>query len=130
VRRTGIVMMKGKRVLKGALVPAAAALAGSLVLTVQIAGQQSPPAGEQLYRGYCAVCHGEKGDGRGIAAPSFGGKIADFTYPEFWKSMDDKKITTVILKGKGRMPAQPVSPVEAGAIVEYMKSAFRGGQGS
>ena len=71
------------------------------------------PAGEQLYRGYCAVCHGEKGDGRGIAAPSFGGKIADFTNPEYWKKTDDKKIVTVILKGQGRMPAQSVSPEEA-----------------
>jgi mono/diheme cytochrome c family protein len=36
----------------------------------------------------------------------------------------------VILKGQGRMPAQSVSPEEARAIVEYMKSAFKGAYGS
>ena len=108
----------------------AAALLGMLLLAVQSIGQQAPPAGEQLYRGYCAVCHGEKGDGRGIAAPSFGGKIADFTNPDYWKKTDDRKIVNVILKGQNRMPAQPVSPEEARAIVEYMKSTFRTTYGS
>ena len=65
-----------------------------------------------------------------MAAPSFGGKIADFTNPEYWKKTDDKKITAVILKGQGRMPAQSVSPEEAKAIVEYMKSTFKGTYGS
>ena len=115
---------------KAAWIAVAAALLGSLILTAQGVGQQETPAGEKLYRGYCAVCHGEKGDGRGMAAPSFGGKIADFTNPEYWKKTDDKKITTVILKGQGRMPAQSVSPEEAKAIVEYMKSAFKGTYGS
>ena len=115
---------------KSAWMAVAAALLVSLIFTAQGVGQQGTPAGEQLYRGYCAVCHGEKGDGRGIAAPSFGGKIADFTNPEYWKKADDKKIVAVILKGQGRMPAQSVSPEEARAIVEYMKSAFKGAYGS
>jgi mono/diheme cytochrome c family protein len=118
-------MQKHKGIFKGALIPVVAALLGSLILTAQGIGQQGTPAGEQLYRGYCAVCHGEKGDGRGIAAASFGGKIADFTNPEYWKKTDDKKITTVILKGQGRMPAQAVSPEEAKSIVEYMKATFK-----
>jgi len=36
----------------------------------------------------------------------------------------------VILKGQGRMPAQSVSPDEARAIVEYMKTTFKGKYGS
>jgi len=108
----------------------AAALLASPILTAQGVAQQGTPAGEPLYRAYCAVCHGEKGDGKGIAAPSFGGKIADFTNPDYWKKTDDRKIANVILKGQGRMPAQSVSPEEAKAIVEYMKSAFKGKYGS
>jgi mono/diheme cytochrome c family protein len=123
-------MKKYKGVFMGALIPAMATLFGSLLLTAHVIGQQTAPAGEPLYRGYCAVCHGEKGDGKGIAAPSFGGKIADFTNPEFWKKTDDRKIVNVILKGQGRMPAQAVSSDEAKAIVEYMKSAFKGRYGS
>jgi mono/diheme cytochrome c family protein len=123
-------MKKCKGIIKGALIPVMAALLGSLILTVQGIGQQGTPAGEQLYRGYCAVCHGEKGNGRGIAEPSIGGNIANFTNPDFWKETDDRKIVNVILKGQGRMPAQSVSPEEAKAIVEYLKSAFKGKYGS
>jgi mono/diheme cytochrome c family protein len=122
-------MKKYKGIFMGVSIPVMAFL-GALILTAQVIGQQAAPAGEQLYRGYCAVCHGEKGDGKGMAAPSFGGKIADFTNPEFWNKTDDRKIVTVILKGQGRMPAQAVSPDEAKAIVEYMKSAFKGRYGS
>jgi mono/diheme cytochrome c family protein len=123
-------MKKYKGIFMAALIPVVAAFLGSLILTAQGISQQGTPAGEQLYRGYCAVCHGEKGDGKGMAAPSFGGKIADFTNAEFWNKHDDKKIVDVILKGQGRMPAQSVSPDEAKAIVEYMKSAFKGRYGS
>jgi mono/diheme cytochrome c family protein len=123
-------MKKYKGIFMAALIPVAAAFLGSLILTAQGIGQQGPPAGEQLYRGYCAVCHGEKGDGRGIAAPSFGGKIADFTNPDYWKKTDDRKMVSVILKGQGRMPAQAVSPEEAKSIIEYMKSTFRDKYGS
>ena len=117
------------RVVRIAMVPAAA-LFGLVLLAAQSLSQQDPPAGEKLYRNYCAVCHGEKGDGKGIAAPSFGGKIADFTNPDYWKKTDDRKIVNVILKGQGRMPAQPVSPEEARAIVDHMKSTFRTTYGS
>jgi len=123
-------MMKCKVIFMGALIPVMATFLGSLVLTAQGISQQGTPAGEQLYRGYCAVCHGEKGDGRGIAAPSFGGKIADFTNPDYWKKTDDRKMVSVILKGQGRMPAQAVSPEEAKSIIEYMKSTFRDKYGS
>ena len=122
--------MKTNRSVVRIVVFPAAALLGLFILTVQSVGQQAPPAGEKLYRNYCAVCHGEKGDGKGIAAPSFGGKIADFTNPDYWKKTDDKKIVNVILKGQGRMPAQLVSPEEARAIVDYMKSSFRTTYGS
>jgi mono/diheme cytochrome c family protein len=122
--------MKTNRSVVRFVVFPAAALLGLFIPAVQSIGQQAPAAGEKLYRNYCAVCHGEKGDGRGIAAPSFGGKIADFTNPDYWKKTDDRKIANVILKGQGRMPAQPVSPEEARAIVEYMQSAFRTTYGS
>jgi mono/diheme cytochrome c family protein len=112
-------------VVRIAMVPAAA-LFGLVLLAVQSVGQPAPAAGEKLYRNYCAVCHGEKGDGKGIAAPSFGGKIADFMNPDYWKKTNDNKIVNVILKGQGRMPAQPVSPEEARSIVDYMNSAFKG----
>lgn len=119
-------MTAARGILRLPPVPALLGLLGLSMLSVQAFCQQATPAGEKLYRDYCAVCHGEKGDGKGIAAPSFGGKIADFTNPDYWKKTDEKKISNVILKGQNRMPAQPVSPEEARVIVEYMKSEFKG----
>ena len=113
-----------------AWVALAAALLGILALTAPGFGQQGEPAGGKLYRDYCALCHGEQGDGRGIAAPSMGRKLNDFRSTAFWSDRSDKKIIQVILKGQGRMPAQPVSPDEAKAIVEYMKTTFKGKYGS
>ena len=113
-----------------AWVALAAALLGILALTAPGFGQQGEPAGGKLYRDYCALCHGEQGDGRGIAAPSMGRKLNDFRSTAFWSDRSDKKIIQVILKGQGRMPAQPVSPEEAKAIVEYMKTTFKGKYGS
>jgi mono/diheme cytochrome c family protein len=113
-----------------AWVALAAALLGILALTAPGFGQQGEPAGGKLYRDYCALCHGEQGDGRGIAAPSMGRKLNDFRSTAFWSDRSDKKIIQVILKGQGRMPAQSVSPDEAKAIVEYMKTTFKGKYGS
>jgi len=113
-----------------AWVALAAAILGILALTAPGFGQQGEPAGGKLYRDYCALCHGEQGDGRGIAAPSMGRKLNDFRSTAFWSDRSDKKIIQVILKGQGRMPAQPVSPEEAKAIVEYMQTTFKGKYGS
>ena len=44
------------------------------------------------------LSRGRRADGRGIAAPSLGGRIADFTNPDFWKNSDDGKIVKVILR--------------------------------
>jgi mono/diheme cytochrome c family protein len=111
---------------KRSLIPATAVFFGFLLLTGRGIGEQGAPAGARLYRANCSICHGEKGDGRGIAAPSMGIRIADFTNPDFWNAHDDDAIVKTILKGRGRMPAQSVSPEEARAIVQYMTSAFRG----
>jgi mono/diheme cytochrome c family protein len=113
-----------------AWVALAAAILGILALTAPGFGQQGEPAGGKLYRDYCALCHGEQGDGRGIAAPSMGRKLNDFRSTAFWSDRSDKKIIQVILKGQGRMPAQSVSPEEAKAIVEYMQTTFKGKYGS
>ena len=113
-----------------ACVALAAALPAVLALAAPGIGQQVEPAGGKLYRDHCALCHGEQGDGRGIAAPSMGRKLNDFRSTAFWSDRSDKKLIQVILKGQGRMPAQSVSPDEAKAIVEYMKTTFKGKYGS
>lgn len=89
-------------------------------------GETAYNRGGKLYAGYCAICHGARGDGRGEAAPSFGSdRPVDFTTPDFWKRHSDSRIIKVIRKGKGRMPAFNLTEAEGSAVVQYMHRAFK-----
>jgi mono/diheme cytochrome c family protein len=87
----------------------------SVVFVSPVIGQD----GKQIYGNRCALCHGPDGDGKGVImqTPPFGA--------EFWKANDDAAISKAIVEGKGRMPAIALSPEEAKAVVEYMKSSFK-----
>ncbi|HBL31415.1 MAG TPA: hypothetical protein DD490_31710 [Acidobacteria bacterium] len=60
-----------------------------VLLTVLAAGaapaaaQTEPPPGGALYQKLCSQCHGEKGDGNGIAAPRLMPRPRDFTTGKF-----------------------------------------------
>lgn len=93
------------------------------VLCVLLSTVVAEPAlgqdGKQVYNNRCALCHGTGGDGKGIIMQTtpFG--------PDFWKAHDDAAISKIIVEGKGRMPAVPLSPEETKAVVEFMKSSFK-----
>jgi mono/diheme cytochrome c family protein len=87
----------------------------SLILVLPVTGQDA----KKLYGDRCALCHGPDGDGKGVIM-----QTAPFD-AEFWKKSNDTAITAAIIEGKGRMPAIPLSPEEAKAVTEYMKSTFR-----
>jgi mono/diheme cytochrome c family protein len=60
--------------------------AAALALVVAAAGgarAQEPPPGGALYQKLCAQCHGERGDGQGIAAPRLRPRPRDFTAGKF-----------------------------------------------
>jgi mono/diheme cytochrome c family protein len=97
------------------------AVAGILALSISgvsaaaIAAPQGPPAakpqvkspadqGAEMYRGYCAPCHGAKGLGDGPVASSLKTKPAD--------------LTRLTATNKGQFPAQRVAMVlEFGVVV-------------
>ncbi len=90
----------------------------SVVFVSPVVGQD----GKQIYGNRCALCHGSDGDGKGVIMQT------DAFDAKFWKKgkkSDDAAITTVIVEGKGRMPAIPLSPEETKAVVEYMKATFK-----
>lgn len=99
------------------------ALSVAAVLCVLLSTVVAKPAlgqdGKQIYNNRCALCHGAGGDGKGVIM-----QIAPFG-PDFWKANDDAAIAKVIVEGKGRMPAVPLSPEETKAVVEFMKSSFK-----
>ncbi|HYK38105.1 cytochrome c [Alloacidobacterium sp.] len=54
----------------------------------------------------CALCHGDKGDGKGDVAASMNLTLKDYTKPDSLKDMTDGQIFDIIKNGKGQMPPE------------------------
>jgi mono/diheme cytochrome c family protein len=108
--------MRGKKtIITTSLAGILAFLCLSLLVVSPVIGQD----GKKLYGDRCALCHGPDGDGKGVIM-----QTAPFG-ADFWKANDDAAISKAIIEGKGRMPAIPLSPEEAKAVVDYMKSSLK-----
>lgn len=81
-----------------------------LLLALSACEQSSPPAdtaapgvsrdrAEALYLKHCAICHGERGDGRGPRRGSLFHKPPDFRQPAWRQGMSLADIRTVIRNG-------------------------------
>ena len=60
---------------------------------------------KKLYAIDCAMCHGEKGDGKGDLASDMK-NVTDFTNPDSMKDRTDGELFRIIRKGKGDMPPE------------------------
>jgi len=98
-------------------------------------GKSVPPAvleeGHERYMLYCYACHGEKGDGRGPAAPGMRPAPRDFTQGMFKFAgvpagglPHDDDLDAIIRNGLDGTPMLPwdVSPPERHAIIQYLKT--------
>jgi len=86
--------------------PALAVLAGLLLVGAQ-RSDAAPPAGETLYRRYCAPCHGITGRGDGPAASALCPPPSDLTrietsVPELMREIDGRR--TIRAHGSAKMP--------------------------
>lgn len=59
---------------------------------------------KQVYGWDCAVCHGEKGDGKGDLGAKY--KLKDWTDAASLQGMTDGELFYVIEKGRGQMPSE------------------------
>jgi mono/diheme cytochrome c family protein len=66
---------------------------------------ESIAKGKKLYAIDCAMCHGDKGDGKGEMATDMK-KVTDFTNPDAMKNRSDGDLFQVIRHGKGEMPPE------------------------
>jgi mono/diheme cytochrome c family protein len=62
--------------------------------------------GRKLFVSQCAMCHGEKGDGKGEVAQEMNETLPDFTKAEALKSRTDGELFRIITLGNTVMPAQ------------------------
>ena len=67
--------------------------------------QESLAKAKKIYVIDCAMCHGDKGDGKGEMASDIK-NVTDFTNPDSLKNRTDGELFRVIRKGKGDMPLE------------------------
>ncbi|MBI3467517.1 MAG: hypothetical protein HY000_31290 [Planctomycetes bacterium] len=76
---------------------------------------------------YCALCHGERGDGQGVRAASLAKKPRDWTDMDWQKSITDEEIGRVIVlggSGTGRSNDMPSFPhlKDSPELAEYINA--------
>ena len=54
----------------------------------------------------CAMCHGEKGNGKGDVVEAMKLTMKDYTDPAALKDMTDGQLFDIIKSGKGQMPGE------------------------
>src|SRR5260370_23393831 len=54
----------------------------------------------------CAMCHGEKGDGKGDLVADMKLTLKDYTDPAALKDLSDGELFYIIKNGKGKMPGE------------------------
>jgi mono/diheme cytochrome c family protein len=67
--------------------------------------QESLNKGKKVYVIDCAMCHGDKGDGKGDMASDIK-NVTDFTNPDALKNRTDGDLFQTIRHGKGDMPPE------------------------
>jgi mono/diheme cytochrome c family protein len=84
--------------------------------------------GEGLYDANCAVCHGDKGNGKAWVTETLNPKPQDFTDPKTIKTLTRKRMIQSITNGREGTAMQPfktqLSKDEIELIVDYIRTAF------
>ena len=85
---------------------------------------ESIAQGKKYYGYYCAMCHGNNGDGKGEVAIDEKLKIGDFSNKEILKNKTDGDLFYIIKNGHGKMPKERIrsSPNELWNLVNYLRS--------
>ncbi|MFZ0962905.1 MAG: cytochrome c [Terriglobia bacterium] len=80
--------------------------------------------GKKIYSTQCALCHGDKGDGKGELAADMKIDVPDFTKPATLKDRTDGELFAIISNGKDPMPAQAgrMSDVRRWNLVNYLRA--------
>jgi mono/diheme cytochrome c family protein len=84
---------------------------------------ESLAKGKKTYAIDCAMCHGEKGDGKGDMAGDIK-NVTDFTNPDSLKDRTDGELFSIIKNGKGDMPPEGprVKTEEIWHLVNYVRA--------
>jgi cytochrome c6 len=91
-----------------------------VVMFLLIVPAKSQGGGEQVYKAKCASCHGA--DGAGATPAGKATKARDFCSDDVKKETDEEW-TTIIVKGKNKMPSydKKLSDAEVKDVIAYIR---------
>ncbi len=80
--------------------------------------------GKKIFGTQCALCHGDKGNGKGELAADMKLTVPDFTQPDTLKDRTDGELFAIIGSGKETMPAQGsrLTDEHRWNLVNYMRA--------
>lgn len=80
--------------------------------------------GKKIYNTQCALCHGDKGDGKGGLATDMKLDLPDFTKPDTLKGRTDGELFAIIGSWKDPMPSQAgrLSETHRWNLVNYLRA--------
>jgi|GEM_PF-2821621 len=80
--------------------------------------------GEDIFKSYCVMCHGDKADGKGPVAAALDPSPANLTDPAFQDARTDSDLTSAITNGKLTMPGfgNQLSADQIAALVSYIRT--------
>jgi len=101
---------------------------------VVMAGQHDPKSdkvtreGANIYRHYCSVCHGDRGDGQSRARGSFVVPPRNYTTPESARELTRKRMISSVTNGRPGTAMiawrTELTEVEIAAVVDYIRVTF------
>jgi mono/diheme cytochrome c family protein len=80
--------------------------------------------GRKLFASQCAMCHGDKADGKGEVAQEMKITLPDFTTPETLKGRTDGELFKIISLGNPVMPAQDkrMKDIHVWELVNFLRA--------
>lgn len=60
---------------------------------------ESQSRGQKVYKHYCAICHGDGGQGDGFNSTNLAVTPRDFSNPAFWRQATDERLLLTVSKG-------------------------------
>ena len=86
--------------------------------------EASVDRGKKVYKTQCALCHGEKGEGKGDLATEMTLTLPDFTKPDALAKRTDGELFAIIGMGKDPMPTQKgrMTEPQLWNLVNYLRA--------
>lgn len=94
---------------------------------------QAMDKAKKLYTMDCALCHGEKGDGKTDVATDMQLTMPDWTNPSTLTGKQDKELFDIIRNGKDKMPPEGKARAtddEVNHLIKYIRSMATPGSGA